>query len=154
MNEESFIKGHSIERYLKIWIAITGILFISCTTGITLLFTSYWPLVVAIQLCFLLLFRFVIQRPYQRITSVLYRISNGFDAIKNDDFSMSTKSPFSAGICQQVFDEMEELKESIRFKQRCYDERNLLILNLIEQFENPIIVIDERDRIVNGNQAF
>lgn len=148
------MKPQSLEGYLRLAVNITSILLCSLSVALSYLILKDWPLVLSILIVLIIIIRSLGKAFYNKVKKAFDSISQQISVIENDDFSCSIKPTFRSGSYRELFDEMDQLKESLRFKQRCYDERTILILNLIGQFENPVILVDHKGRLTFANQAF
>ncbi|MBE0377194.1 hypothetical protein PPRY_a2277 [Pseudoalteromonas prydzensis ACAM 620] len=84
--------------------------------------------------------------PYHQILTAL-------DAIKENDYSVKSISPYSLGISGKVFKEIEDLSQTLRKKSLLYKKQNLLSFALIQQLDSPIVILDGDMRIKDGNNA-
>lgn len=148
------MKTDSLENYLKLFVTVTLIIILVLSSVVTYILLNEWFLTTSILLILIITLGSFAQRFYNRIKQSFEAISLQISVIENDDFSCSVKPAFKSGLYRKLFDELDRFKESLRYKQRCYDERTILLLNLIGKFDNPVILIDQRGRLTYANRAF
>jgi nitrogen fixation/metabolism regulation signal transduction histidine kinase len=85
--------------------------------------------------------------------SPYYRIITALESIKVDDYSVEVIPPYTRGILHKVFAEINQFSQILRRKKRLFDEKDLLVHNLIKQLDSPVLLINSQDQLVHGNQA-
>jgi len=96
----------------------------------------------------------MVEKVYTKILSPFYRLTNSIDAIEADDFNLDSHSPFRDGVSNQVFERLSKLRIELSLKKRRFNERNLLIYQLIEQLDSPVLILDQYQRLIHANLAF
>jgi nitrogen fixation/metabolism regulation signal transduction histidine kinase len=144
----------SLERYILYWLAAGGALLLSLIVTITVLAQASTAFILLFSLLLIILYIILAQRFYQRLLTSFYRLANNVEAIRVDDFSLFSRSPFSAGGSAQVFSELRQLGEELRLKKRNFDETTLLVYSLIEELESPVLILDQHQRLIHANPAF
>lgn len=85
--------------------------------------------------------------------SPYYRIITALESIKVDDYSVEVIPPYTQGILHKVFAEINQFSQILRRKKRLFDEKDLLVHNLIKQLDSPVLLINAQDQLAHGNQA-
>ncbi len=110
-------------------------------------------LVVTIFIFILPLLVFFTENIKNKLIQPYFGLLTSLESIKVDDYSFKTIPVFSKGVSAQLFHEVGNLAQLLRQKKRLFDEKDLLVHSLIKQLDSPVLLIDEQNKLVYGNQA-
>jgi len=110
-------------------------------------------LVVTIFIFSLPLLAFLTENIKNKLIQPYFGLLTSLESIKVDDYSFKTIPVFSKGVSAQLFHEVENLAQLLRQKKRLFDEKDLLVHSLIKQLDSPVLLIDEQNKLVYGNQG-
>ncbi|NQZ24635.1 MAG: GHKL domain-containing protein [Colwellia sp.] len=110
-------------------------------------------LVVTIIVFILPLLVFLAEKIKNKLIQPYFGLLTSLESIKVDDYSFKTIPVFSKGVSAQLFHEVASLAQLLRQKKRLFDEKDLLVHSLIKQLDSPVLLIDEQNKLVYGNQA-
>lgn len=147
------MRTHSQERaFTLLMLFVHGLILLLISGNIWLLTHSALLVlsVISVLVPIQVLMTFKIQKalltPYHQILTAL-------DAIKENDYSIKSISPYSLGISGKAFKEIEDLSQILRKKSLLYKKQNLLSFALIQQLDSPIVILDGDLCIKDGNNA-
>ncbi|WP_247684896.1 sensor histidine kinase [Pseudoalteromonas luteoviolacea] len=83
-----------------------------------------------------------------------YNINSFIDTVSVGDFSHKLKSPFKHGVVASIYDELNRLSFSIQDKKDVYDQNIFLIYRLMEQLNEPVIVLNHNHCLIHANIPF
>ncbi|PKG93233.1 PAS domain-containing sensor histidine kinase [Paraglaciecola sp. MB-3u-78] len=147
-------KSKSLSAYI---LAVLG--------GVALLFllSVFWILVVAdwqawnigLTLVVLGLFLFMgIMRFKHRVMSSFDRALLHIEAVKVEDYNQYAKSEFKEGVTANFHNELTMLSEKMQTHKSQYDQHALLLYQLIDQLDTPMLVFNQKQKLTYANAAF
>jgi signal transduction histidine kinase len=103
-----------------------------------------WGLVLLISM---LRFRGRILAPFNR--ALLH-----IEAVKVEDYNQYAKSYFSEGVTADFHNELTMLSEKMQTHKSQYDQHALLLYQLIDQLNTPMMVFNQKQKLTYANAAF
>ncbi|NQZ88817.1 MAG: GHKL domain-containing protein [Colwellia sp.] len=117
-------------------------------------FISQSLLLVVTTFIFILPFlAFISEKIKNKLIQPYFGLLTSLESIKVDDYSFETIPVFSQGVSAQLFHEVGSLAHLLRQKKRLFDEKDILVHSLIKQLDSPVLLINEQNKLVYGNQA-
>jgi two-component system nitrogen regulation sensor histidine kinase NtrY len=147
-------KSKSLSAYIFTVLACCGLLF---------LLLVCWILVVAnwqvwnIGLALLVLSVFLlmsIMRFKHRVMSSFDRALLHIEAVKVEDYNQYAKSEFKQGVTADFHNELTMLSEKMQTHKSQYDQHALLLYQLIDQLDTPMLVFNQKQKLTYANAAF
>ncbi len=100
---------------------------------------------------FLLLAIFRFKR---RVLSSFERVLLHVEAVKVEDYNQRAKSEFSQGVTADLHNELVILSEKMQRHKSQYDQHALLLYQLIDQLDTPMMVFNQKQKLTYANAAF
>ena len=150
----SIYKSNSLEAYIvRVLGLFAGLLLLALSV---MLYQAQWQawnmgLTLVIVTLVLLL---AISHCKQRILSSFNRALLHIDALKVEDYNQFAKSEFSAGITVELHHELALLSEKMQSHKSQYDQHALLLYQLIDQLDTPMLVFNQKQKLSYANNAF
>ena len=150
----SIFKSNSLSAYIFTVLACFALLF---------LLTVFWILVVAdwqawnISLTLVVLGLFLlmgIMRFKHRIITSFDRALLHIEAVKVEDYNQYAKSEFKEGVTANFHNELTMLSEKMQTHKSQYDQHALLLYQLIDQLDTPMLVFNQKQKLTYANAAF
>lgn len=147
-------KSNSLSAYILAVLGCFALLF---------LLSIFWILVVAewqawnigLTLVVLCLFLFMgIMRFKHRIVSSFDRALLHIEAVKVEDYNQYAKSEFKEGVTAHFHNELAMLSEKMQTHKSQYDQHALLLYQLIDQLDTPMLVFNQKQKLTYANAAF
>ena len=89
-----------------------------------------------------------------RILSSFNRAMLHIEAVKVEDYNQYAKSEFSAGVTADLHHELTMLSEQMQAHKSQYDQHALLLYQLIDQLDTPMMVFNQKQKLTYANSAF
>ena len=150
----SIFKSKSLNAYILAVLGCFALLF---------LLSVFWILVVAdwqawnIGLILVVLGLFL----FMGIMGFKHRVMSSFDrallhieAVKVEDYNQYAKSEFKEGVTAHFHNELTMLSEKMQTHKSQYDQHALLLYQLIDQLDTPMLVFNQKQKLTYANAAF
>jgi len=144
---------YSLEQWLNRLLFSVNFLLLGLLVSTTWVVTASGLMVITVIVFLLPLMLFVTSNIKQKLLQPYFTLLTSLESIKVDDYSFETIPFFKKGVSAQLFDEVASLAQMLRKKKRLFDEKDLLVHSLIKQLDSPVLLIDEKEKLVYGNQA-
>jgi len=144
---------YSLEQWLNRLLFSVNFLLLGLLVSTTWVVTASGLMVITVIVFLLPLMLFVTSNIKQKLLQPYFTLLTSLESIKVDDYSFETIPFFKKGVSAQLFDEVASLAQMLRKKKRLFDEKDLLVHSLIKQLDSPVLLIDENEKLVYGNQA-
>jgi nitrogen fixation/metabolism regulation signal transduction histidine kinase len=150
----SIFKSKSLNAYI---LTVLG------SFSLVLLLCIFWILVVAdwqtwnIVLALVVLSFFLltgIMRFKRRVMSSFDRALLHIEAVKVEDYNQYAKSEFKEGVTANFHNELAMLSEKMQTHKSQYDQHALLLYQLIDQLDTPMLVFNQKQKLSYANAAF
>jgi two-component system nitrogen regulation sensor histidine kinase NtrY len=144
--------------------SLSGYILFSLGCFATLLLLSvFWILFVAdwqawnIGLTLVVLGSFLlmaIMRFKHRVIASFDRALLHIEAVKVEDYNQYAKSEFKEGVTANFHNELTMLSEKMQTHKSQYDQHALLLYQLIDQLDTPMLVFNQKQKLTYANAAF
>ncbi|MEP1445044.1 MAG: ATP-binding protein [Paraglaciecola sp.] len=139
------------------------ILWVSCGFSLLFVLALAWILVAAdwqawnigltlVVACLFLLI--AVTRFKNRVMSSFERALLHIEAVKVEDYNQYAKSEFKEGVTAFFHDELTLLSEQMQTHKSQYDQHALLLYQLIDQLDTPMLVFNQKQKLSYANAAF
>ena len=150
----SIFKSKSLNTYIFYVLGSFSLLFLLSVSWI--LVVSDWQvwnisLVLAVLGLFLLM---GIMRFKHRIITSFDRALLHIEAVKVEDYNQYAKSEFKEGVTANFHNELTMLSEKMQTHKSQYDQHALLLYQLIDQLDTPMLVFNQKQKLSYANAAF
>jgi len=158
----TWLKSNSLERYLNwrfallilpitfSWLVLANYLLHYLPDDIKL---PLWLLILVSILVLLLSIKFLFNTK-QMILKAYERASLHLDAIKQEDYHQYGKTTFKQGKVGEFHQQLNELSQRLQWQKSRYDQHAFLVYQLITQLDTPVLVLNEKQQLSFGNEAF
>jgi signal transduction histidine kinase len=150
----SIFKSKSLSAYIFYVLASFSLLFLLSICWI--LVSAEWQtwnigLTLVVVSLFLLL---AIMRFKHRVISSFDRALLHIEAVKVEDYNQYAKSEFKEGVTAHFHDELTMLSKQMQTHKSQYDQHALLLYQLIDQLDTPMLVFNQKQKLTYANAAF
>jgi signal transduction histidine kinase len=147
-------KSKSLSAYIFYVLACFALLFLTCVCWI--LVTADWQAWnIGLTLVVLGLFLLMgIMRFKHRVISSFDRALLHIEAVKVEDYNQYAKSEFKEGVTANFHNELTMLSEKMQTHKSQYDQHALLLYQLIDQLDTPMLVFNQKQKLTYANAAF
>lgn len=76
------------------------------------------------------------------------------EAVKMEDYNQFSKSDFDTGVTALLHNELASLSKQLQLHKSQYDQHALLLYQLIDQLDTPMLVFNQRQLLTYANSAF
>ena len=90
----------------------------------------------------------------QKILSAFNRALLHLEAVKTEDYSQYAKSEFAEGVTADFHRELSELSNYLQTQKSQYDQHAMLLYQLIDQLDTPMLVFNKKQKLTYANAAF
>lgn len=90
----------------------------------------------------------------RRITSCFRRALLHIEAIKMEDYNQIAKSEYADGVTADVHKQLTALSQQLQQHKSQYDQHAVLLYQLIDQLDTPVLVFNQRQLLTYANGAF
>jgi nitrogen fixation/metabolism regulation signal transduction histidine kinase len=90
----------------------------------------------------------------QRILSTYSRAMLHLEAVKVEDYTQYAKSEFEEGITADFHKELHEISHYLQVQKSQYDQHAMLLYQLIDQLDTPMLVFNNKQKLSYANAAF
>jgi nitrogen fixation/metabolism regulation signal transduction histidine kinase len=97
---------------------------------------------------------YAMMRFKHRIISSFERALLHIEAVKVEDYNQYAKSDFKAGVTADFHHELNLLSEHMQTHKSQYDQHALLLYQLIDQLDTPMLVFNQKQKLTYANGAF
>lgn len=147
-------RAKSLSNYIIQVLGILSVLFlIVCFALLKQLDWRIWNIFVVLMIIGLCL-TMVIWIFRNKIIASFERALLHIEAVKMEDYNQFSKSDFDAGITAQLHIELSALSEKLQAHKSQYDQHALLLYQLIDQLDTPMMVFNQRQLLTYANSAF
>jgi len=147
-------KSKSLSAYIFYVLACFGLLFLLTVCWI-LVAADWQAWNIALTLVVLGLFLLMgIIRFKHRVISSFDRALLHIEAVKVEDYNQYAKSEFKEGVTANFHDELTMLSEKMQTHKSQYDQHALLLYQLIDQLDTPMLVFNQKQKLTYANGAF
>lgn len=147
-------KSSSLGSYiLQVLSVFAGILLLAL---LTLLIQAEWqPWNIALSLVIVCLtLCLCIAHFKHRILTSFERALLHIEAVKVEDYNQYAKSEFSQGVTADFHNELTLLSAKMQSHKSQYDQHALLLYQLIDQLDTPMMVFNQKQKLTYANSAF
>lgn len=95
-----------------------------------------------------------IMRFKHRIMSSFERALLHIEAVKVEDYNQFAKSEFKEGVTAEFHEELTMLSKQMQTHKSQYDQHALLLYQLIDQLDTPMLVFNQKQKLTYANAAF
>jgi two-component system nitrogen regulation sensor histidine kinase NtrY len=147
-------KSKSLSAYIFYVLACFALLFVLSICWI--LVSADWQawnigLTLVVVGLFLLM---AIMRFKHRVISSFDRALLHIEAVKVEDYNQYAKSEFKEGVTANFHNELTMLSEHMQTHKSQYDQHALLLYQLIDQLDTPMLVFNQKQKLSYANAAF
>lgn len=147
-------KSKSLSAYIFTVLACFALLFLLAISWI--LVVADWQgwnigLTLVVFSLFLLM---AIMRFKHRVMSSFDRALLHIEAVKVEDYNQYAKSEFKEGVTAHFHNELTKLSEQMQTHKSQYDQHALLLYQLIDQLDTPMLVFNQKQKLSYANAAF
>tara|TARA_R110000751_G_scaffold307911_2_gene435274 strand:- start:86080 stop:87270 length:1191 start_codon:yes stop_codon:yes gene_type:complete len=96
----------------------------------------------------------VVMRVKHRVISSFDRALLHIEAVKVEDYNQYAKSEFKEGVTAHFHDELTMLSKQMQTHKSQYDQHALLLYQLIDQLDTPMLVFNQKQKLSYANAAF
>lgn len=89
-----------------------------------------------------------------RILTSFERALLHIEAVKVEDYNQYAKSEFSQGVTADFHHELAQLSAKMQSHKSQYDQHALLLYQLIDQLDTPMMVFNQKQKLTYANSAF
>jgi two-component system, NtrC family, nitrogen regulation sensor histidine kinase NtrY len=89
-----------------------------------------------------------------RILTSFERALLHIEAVKVEDYNQYAKSEFSQGVTAEFHNELTLLSAKMQSHKSQYDQHALLLYQLIDQLDTPMMVFNQKQKLTYANSAF
>lgn len=150
----TIFKTRTLLQFIR---SVLGCFTLAFLLIIYLLLAKYeWQVInisLALMIIFLLLM-WVVSAFEQRILSTYNRALLHLEAVKVEDYTQYAKSEFEAGITADFHQELHELSRYLLAQKSQYDQHAMLLYQLIDQLDTPVLVFNNKQKLSYANAAF
>ncbi|OHU96927.1 sensor histidine kinase [Pseudoalteromonas byunsanensis] len=144
----------SLERIVFVVLGCwVGLLSLACMIIFWLL-TSQLVLSILMMLPFTMLFSYVAMVQYSRLLGFYIGINGHLDAIINGDHRRRVRRRFEHGLGFDIQDKLINLSKEIHLAHTRYDQSKLIIYDLLEELDLPMLILNEKSQLIRANGAF
>ncbi len=150
----TIFKSKTLPQFIRAVLGVFALTFVSIVY--VLLSTYDWqPLNIGLALTILtLLFMLGISTFEQRILSTYNRALLHLEAVKVEDYTQYAKSEFAEGVTADFHKELHELSDYLQAQKSQYDQHAMLLYQLIDQLDTPMLVFNKKQKLSYANAAF
>ena len=150
----SIFKSKSLSAYILYVLGCFALLFLVCVCWI-LVVADWQTWNVGLTLVVISLFLLMgILRFKHRIISSFDRALLHIEAVKVEDYNQYAKSEFKEGVTANFHNELTMLSERMQTHKSQYDQHALLLYQLIDQLDTPMLVFNQKQKLSYANAAF
>lgn len=150
----TIFRSKSLSHYIvQVVGLLSALLMVTCLSLLLLLDWKSWNifvflLVVGLALCMLTWgFR-------NKIITSFNRALLHIEAVKMEDYGQLSKSEFESGVTADLHSELTALSARLQAHKSQYDQHALLLYQLIDQLDTPVLVFNQRQLLTYANGAF
>ncbi|WP_125561127.1 sensor histidine kinase [Pseudoalteromonas rubra] len=144
----------SLERIVLMILGCWGTLLTLACVTIVWLTTSQAVLSVAMALPFSILFGYLAMAQYNRLLGFYIGINGHLDALINGDHRRRVRQRFQNGVGLDIQDKLAELSKEIHLAHTRYDQSKLIIYDLLEELDLPMLILNDKSQLIRANGAF
>lgn len=149
-----WFKSSSLESYINFKLTLFTAP-IPLTAGLWLWLENIsWLSISLIEIVIVFVLWLSINSFRERILKAFERANLHLEAIDQDDYNQYAKAAFSEGKVKEFHQQLNCLSQKLQQKKSRYDQHVFLIYQLIEQLDTPILVFNQKQQLVFGNEAF
>jgi len=147
-------KSKSLSAYIFYCLGCFALLFLLSVFWI--LFTADWQAWnIGLTLVVLGLFLIMgIMGFKNKVMSSFDRALLHIEAVKVEDYNQYAKSEFKEGVTANFHNELTMLSEKMQTHKSQYDQHALLLYQLIDQLDTPMLVFNNKQKLTYANAAF
>ena len=147
-------KSKSLSAYIFYCLSCCASLFLLSVSWI--LFTADWQAWnIGLTLIVLGLFLIMgIMGFKNKVMSSFDRALLHIEAVKVEDYNQYAKSEFKEGVTANFHNELTMLSEKMQTHKSQYDQHALLLYQLIDQLDTPMLVFNKKQKLTYANAAF
>ena len=147
-------KSKSLSSYILFSLGCFAALFLLSILWI-LIVADWQAWNVGLTLVVLGLFLLVgIMRFKHKVITSFDRALLHIEAVKVEDYNQYAKSEFKEGVTANFHDELTMLSEKMQTHKSQYDQHALLLYQLIDQLDTPMLVFNQKQKLSYANAAF
>ncbi|MGJ8679238.1 sensor histidine kinase [Paraglaciecola sp.] len=150
----TIFKSKSLSAYILSVLGAFAFLFLLTVTWILVVADwDLWNIGLTIAVLSLLLLM-CIMRFKHKIISSFDRALLHIEAVKVEDYNQYAKSEFKEGVTANFHNELNMLSEKMQTHKSQYDQHALLLYQLIDQLNTPMLVFNQKQKLSYANAAF
>jgi len=147
-------KSKSLSAYIFTVLACFAALFL-LTIGWILVAAQWQGWNIGLTLVVISLFLLVAIMGFKhKVMSSFNRALLHIEAVKVEDYNQYAKSEFKEGVTAQLHQELTKLSEQMQTHKSQYDQHALLLYQLIDQLDTPMLVFNQKQKLSYANAAF
>jgi two-component system nitrogen regulation sensor histidine kinase NtrY len=147
-------KSNTLDHYIvKVLGLFAGLFLLALFWLLKTAHWQGWSIGVALVIVALFLLM-AITRFKGRILSAFDRALLHIDALKVEDYNQYAKSEFSRGVTAQFHTELTLLSDKMQSHKSQYDQHAMLLYQLIDQLDTPMMVFNQKQKLTYANTAF
>jgi nitrogen fixation/metabolism regulation signal transduction histidine kinase len=150
----SIFKSKSLNAYIFRVLGCCALLFLLVVSWV--LVSADWKAWnISLTLVVLALFLLTgIMRFKHKVMSSFDRALLHIEAVKVEDYNQYAKSEFKEGVTANFHKELTMLSEKMQTHKSQYDQHALLLYQLIDQLDTPMLVFNQKQKLTYANAAF
>jgi two-component system nitrogen regulation sensor histidine kinase NtrY len=147
-------KSKSLSAYIFTVLACCGLLFLLLVCWILVVANwQAWNIGLALLVLSVLLLMGIMGFKH-RVMSSFDRALLHIEAVKFEDYNQYAKSEFKQGVTAELHNELTMLSEKMQTHKSQYDQHALLLYQLIDQLDTPMLVFNQKQKLTYANAAF
>jgi two-component system nitrogen regulation sensor histidine kinase NtrY len=150
----SIFKSKSLNAYIFRVLGCCALLFLLVVSWV--LVSADWKAWnISLTLFVLALFLLTgIMRFKHKVMASFDRALLHIEAVKVEDYNQYAKSEFKEGVTANFHNELTMLSEKMQTHKSQYDQHALLLYQLIDQLDTPMLVFNQKQKLTYANAAF
>lgn len=141
------------EQWLTKALYLLSAILIVLTSTITWLLSASILWLITVNSVLLPILYFVADSVKEKLNKPYYHLLYQLDALLVDDYSLTSQFKNNNGIAGQVFTSLTKLSQQLSNKHQLFDENNLLVHSLIQALDSPVLLLNDKQQLIHGNQA-
>ena len=150
----TIFRSKSLSHYIiQIMGLVSGLLMTTCLVLLLQLGWKSWNIFVFLLVLGLAL-SMLIWNFRNKLVASFDRALLHIEAVKMEDYNQLSKSEFESGVTADLHGELTALSAQLQAHKSQYDQHALLLYQLIDQLDTPVLVFNQRQLLSYANGAF
>ena len=150
----SIFKSNTLSAYIFKALGGFALSFLLAVFGVMWLANwQVWNIGLCLVIISVLLLKAIVS-VRQRIITSFERALLHIEAVKIEDYNQYAKSEFKQGVTAELHNELNLLSEKMQTHKFQYDQHALLLYQLIDQLDTPMLVFNQKQKLTYANGAF